>query len=188
MPNTLWALFAQNRDRARQLPTIAASAIKLYAKVFKGVDVGVMAIFHSFNGRLEFNSHVHALVLTRNLQRLSKFRQTIFFNNSIMRIWQRLVIALLRMAIHAEGFISVCPDRELDELLRREECRWWSVNVRFFEGKEHFLRYAGRYARRPPIAERRIEEVSNGITTRHTSNRKIPRHVPSFLRSPLAAQ
>jgi hypothetical protein len=163
MPNTLWALFAQNRDLARQLPTIAASAIKLYAKVFKGVDVGVMAIFHSFNGRMEFNSHVHALVLIRDLQRFSKFRQTIFFNNSIMRIWQRLVIALLRMAIYAEGFISVFPDRELDELLRREECRWWSVNVRFFEGKEHFLRYAGRYARRPPIAERRIEEVSSGL-------------------------
>jgi len=55
--------------------------------------------------------------------------------------------------------------KELDDLLKREEERWWSVHIRFFEGKEHFLRYAGRYARRPPIAQYRIQDVSNGLVS-----------------------
>ena len=42
----------------------------------------------------------------------------------------------------------------------REENRWWSVKLQSLGSKEHFLRYAGRYARRPPIAQRRIANIS----------------------------
>lgn len=51
------------------------------------------------------------------------------------------------------------------KLLRREEGWWWSIHIQCFKGKEHFLRYAGRYARRPPIAECRIQDVSNGLVS-----------------------
>lgn len=52
---------------------------------------------------------------------------------------------------------------EVELLLQQEEIRNWRVHVQAFDGKEHFLRYAGRYIRRPPIAERRIVGVSNGF-------------------------
>jgi len=41
------------------------------------------------------------------------------------------------------------------------EYRWWSVHVGYFQSKEHFLRYAGRYTRRPPIAQHRFEEITD---------------------------
>jgi len=41
-------------------------------------------------------------------------------------------------------------------MLSRQEKHWWSIKIQSFEDKEHFLRYAGRYVRRPPIAQRRI--------------------------------
>jgi Putative transposase len=41
------------------------------------------------------------------------------------------------------------------------EYRWWSTHVDYFQSKKHFLRYAGRYARRPPIAQHRFEEITD---------------------------
>jgi hypothetical protein len=178
MPDTLWPLFAANPHLTRELPSIAASAIMIYGKVYKGVDVGVMPILHTFNGKLEFNSHVHALVFARDLRSPSQSGESrIFFNNSIMRSWKRLVIALLRAALNAGCLVSTLTDGELEHLLRREEGRWWSVHIQFFNGKEHFLQYAGRYARRPPISERRIQDVSNGLVSFWYKDKRLKRPV-----------
>jgi Putative transposase len=49
---------------------------------------------------------------------------------------------------------------DLKALLAREY-RWWSTHVDYFQSKEHFLGYAGRYARRPPIAQHRFEEITD---------------------------
>jgi hypothetical protein len=178
MPDTLWPLFSANPHLTRELPSIAASAIMIYGKVYKGIDVGVMAILHTFNGKLEFNSHVHALVFAKDLQSPSQSGESrIFFNNSIMRSWKRLVIALLRAALNAGCLVSTLTDRELEHLLRREEGRWWSVHIQSFNGKEHFVRYAGRYARRPPISERRIRDVSNGLVSFWYMDKRLKRPV-----------
>jgi len=114
---------------------------------------------------LEFNSHVHALVFAKHLQDPSQSREArIFFRKDlIMQSWKKLVITLLRAALRAGCLVSALTNRELEHLLTREEGRWWSIHIQRFKGKEHFLRYAGRYARRPPIAEGRIQEVSNGL-------------------------
>lgn len=81
MPDTLWTLFAANPHLTRELPNIAASAIMIYGRVYSGVDVGVMPIAHSFNGKMEFNSHVHTLVFAKDLQRPRQSRQKVFFKN-----------------------------------------------------------------------------------------------------------
>jgi hypothetical protein len=124
-----------------------------------------MPILHTFNGKLEFNSHVHALVTARDLQTLaSQNRSNIFFDrNHLMRSWKRLIVALLRAALESGSLDSGMGDAEVERLLQQEEIRNWRVHVQAFDGKEHFLRYAGRYVRRPPIAERRIVAISNGF-------------------------
>lgn len=63
------------------------------------------------------------------------------------------------LAKHLPGL----DDTDVEGLLRQEEIRYWRVHVQACDGKEHFLRYAGRYIRRPPIAERRIVAISNGF-------------------------
>ena len=37
--------------------------------------------------------------------------------------------------------------------------RWWNIKIKRFQGKTHILRYAGRYARRPPIAQHRFRKI-----------------------------
>jgi Putative transposase len=80
-----------------------------------------------------------------------------------MRSWKRLVIALLRAALQGTYLKSQMSHDEIEGLLQYEEIRHWKVHVQAFDGKEHFLCFAGRYVRRPPIAERRIVSVANGI-------------------------
>jgi len=165
MPNTLWPLFASNPELCRKLAEIAARVIVSYARARRGIEIGVAPILHTFNGKLEFNSHVHALVTARDLQTLaSQNGSNIFFDrNQLMRSWKRLIIALLRAALESACLESGMDHDEVERLLQHEEIRNWKVHVQAFDGKEHFLRYAGRYVRRPPIAERRIVAISNGF-------------------------
>jgi hypothetical protein len=164
MPNTLWPLFAANAKLCRKLAEIAARVIVSYARVRRGVEVGVMPILHTFNGKLEFNSHVHVLVTAGDMQKTGSQGRSIFFDrDTLMRSWQRLVIVLLRGALQAGQLKSEMARDEVERLLCQEERRDWHLHVQAFDGKEHFLRYAGRYLRRPPIAQRRILSIADGF-------------------------
>jgi hypothetical protein len=177
MPNTLWPVFAANVKLRQRLAEIASRVIISYARTRYGVEAGVMPIVHTFNGKLEFNSHVHALVMVQNPGRRSS---SIFFDRDrLMRSWKRLIVALIRAASTAGYVASRMSDDDVECLLRREEMRDWKIHVQRFGGKEHFLRYAGRYVRRPPIAQRRIVNVANGAQA-HTSNNYPDQHQTNF--------
>ena len=179
MPNTLWPLFAHSPRLCRKLPEIAAHVIGSYARVRYGVEVGVMPILHTFTGKLQFNSHVHALVTGGGLKTSnSEWRLRIFFvRDKLMLSWQRLVIALLRGALDAGQFDLEIGRAELEDLLQHEEKRGWIVHVQIFQGKERFLRYAGRYVRRPPIAQWRILAIEDGFVRFWCKDKRLHRWV-----------
>src|SRR5271165_5811370 len=58
MPDLLWPLFRDNPRLAKALPALAAKVIQIRVSARYGVRVGVMAILHTFNGQLEFNSQL----------------------------------------------------------------------------------------------------------------------------------
>jgi hypothetical protein len=49
-------------------------------------------------------------------------------------------------------------------------CRRWSIKIQPFKSKEHFLEYAGRYVRRPPIAQRRIKYIEGNLTNQNSAD------------------
>jgi hypothetical protein len=165
MPNTLWPLFAANQQLRRKLPEIAARVLISYARVHKGAEVGVMPILQTFNGKLEFNPHVHALVTAGNpLRAESKGRSNIYFSDiALTRSWQRLLIALLRGALQAGQLNSGMTWDEVEHLLQHEERRAWAWTHVHADTKEHFLQYGGRYVMRPPISENRILGIADGL-------------------------
>ena len=61
--------------------------------------------------------------------------------------------------------------------LSQQEKRWWRINIQSFEDKEHFLKYAGRYTRRPPIAEHRITLITDQTVTFWYKDKKLHRKV-----------
>jgi len=179
MPDVLWPLFRDNPHLTAVLPTIAARVIQIHAGIRSGVRVGVMAILHTFNGKLEFNSHVHTLVTAGGLYGLSDaWVPTIFYNRSVlMESWRRAVIRFLRAALRSGQLVSNLTADELETLLTEQENRWWSVKIQSFKSKAHFLGYAGRYVRRPPIAQKRVTYVDKRIVRFWYKDKKVRRRI-----------
>ena len=65
----------------------------------------------------------------------------------------------------------------MNALLEEEERLWWSIKIQSFKSKEHFLLYAGRYVRRPPIAQRRITDIGEQTITFWYKDKKLGRRV-----------
>jgi Putative transposase len=179
MPDVLWPLFRDNPHLTTALPALAAKIIQIRLSTQSGLRVGVMAILHTFNGKLEFNSHVHTMVTAGGLYGLSdKWIRTVYFQRDcLLASWRRAVIRLLRAALRAGQLVSGLTADELETILDEQEKRWWSVKVQNFKSKGHFLKYAGRYLRRPPIAQRRITHVGERTVTFWYTDKKLGRKV-----------
>ena len=78
-----------------------------------------------------------------------------------MHMWRFAVITYLRAALKAKVLTSDLSPQKLRTRLKKQYERWWSIDIDHFASKEHFLRYAGRYVRRPPIAQYRFIKITD---------------------------
>ena len=103
MPDLLWPFFRDNPFLARALPALAAEVIRAQVGVRHGLRVGVIALLHTFNGKLEFNSHVHTMVIGGGLHESSDtWVPFVYYNQDrLMKAWRKAVITLLRAALRA---------------------------------------------------------------------------------------
>ena len=179
MPEVLWPLFRDNSHLARALPAFGSTVIQTRANAQHGVRVGVVDILHTFNGKLEFNSHVHAMVTAGGLHgSTGTWVPSIYLDRDrLMEAWRRTVIALLRAALLSGQLSTNMTADKLETLLAQQEKRWWSIRIQSFKSKAQFLRYAGRYARRPPIAQYRITSIENQTVTFWYRDKKLRRRL-----------
>jgi hypothetical protein len=150
MPDVLWSIFQKNRHLLHDLPALGAAVIQQWVKVKFGASVLIMVIPHTFGARLNFNSHLHILASAGGLKDSGGTwtARLHFDRKKLMHMWRFAVITFLREALKAGVLTSNLHPGDLKAVLAREY-RWWSTHVDYFQSKEHFLRYAGRYARRP---------------------------------------
>jgi hypothetical protein len=62
-------------------------------------------------------------------------------------------------------------------MLGEQERRSWRIKVQSFDERGHFLQYAGRYVRRPPIAQRRIIWIGKRTVKFWYKDKKLRRRV-----------
>jgi hypothetical protein len=63
-------------------------------------------------------------------------------------------------------------------LLEMKEQDWWNIDVSHrLQTREHFLKYAGRYVRRPPIAQYRFTKISADEICFRTQDHRKKREV-----------
>jgi hypothetical protein len=165
MPRELWAIFKRNRHLLHDLPVLGASVIQQWAKIKFGVSVAIMVVPHTFGGDLKFNTHLHMLVSAGGLlESESRWIPHLQFNEDvIMRLWRYAVITHLRSALKADVLNSDLDKHDLKTLLTTADERHprWIIYIDKIVSKPHFLRYAARYVRRPPIASWRLLKVTN---------------------------
>ena len=161
MPKELWPLFRDSPKLARALPALAAKVIQTRISAKYGLQIGVIAILHTFNGKLEFNSHVHAMITGGGLRESSDTWVPSVYHDCIplMKAWRTAVIKLLRVATQTGELGTTMTVDQLLGLLSHQGKRSWIIKVQSLKDRTHFLRYAGRYVRRPPIAQHRIIRI-----------------------------
>jgi len=179
MPDLLWPFFGDNPLLARALSALAAEVIQARVSTAFGLRVGVIAILHTFNGKLEFNTHVHAMVTGGGLQGSSNIwvSRVYYQRDALMEAWRKAVIALLRAALQAGQLRTELTGDQMEDLLTHLGKCWWSIKIQSFEDKGHFLQYAGRYVRRPPIAQRRITWIEERTVRFWYKDKKLRRRV-----------
>jgi hypothetical protein len=163
MPDVLWPIFQRNRHLLPDLAVLGAAVIKQWVKLRYGVRVMVMVMPHTFKRNLGFNPHLHILVSAAGLRESDgTWIQSIRFSrNALMPMWRYAVVTYLRQAFKAKVLASDLDLVALKLVFTTQYERWWSTRVDHFKSKEHFLRYAGRYVRPPPIAQRRFLKITD---------------------------
>jgi Putative transposase/Transposase zinc-binding domain len=179
MPDLLWPLFRDNPPLAKALSTLAAEVILARVSAKYGLRVGVISILHTFNGELKFNSHVHTMVTGGGLHGSSDtwVSRVYYDRDALMEAWRKAVIELLRAAMRAGQLRTKMTVDQMEEMLTQQEKRWWSIKIQSFENKWHFLQYAGRYVKRPPIAQRRITSIEERTVTFWFKDKRLRRKV-----------
>lgn len=150
MPDVLWDMFRLNRVLADALPALAASSVEAFVTAKHGLRIGIIGFLHTFNGRLEFNSHVHTMVTAGGWQASSgTWVRSVYYDRDLVTVlWRTAVLDLLRKALHAGVLTTYKTFEEVEELLSAQE-RWWSVKIKSIDSIEHFFQYSGRYASPP---------------------------------------
>ena len=139
----------------------------------------MMVIPHTFGRHLNFNCHLHVLVSEGGLKDDgSGWRKRAPLNHkALMPMWRYAVITYLREAYRMGALKTDLTARQLAELLRRQYERWWNIHIQRFRSKQSFLGYAGRYARRPPIAQHRFRHIGRDEIRFVTKDTRTQRRV-----------
>lgn len=180
MPSELWGIFRKNRHLLHDLPTLAADVIQRWISMKCRAKAHILVVPHTFGGDLKFHCHLHILVSSGGIEEatghwVSSLRLD---RIAIGRMWRYAVIAHLRRAVKV-GVLSVPigmnPIRPVLSSAHERHPRWvilWDNIV----SKSHFLRYAARYIRRPPIAMWRILRIVDGevkFVAKDTKNKRM---------------
>jgi Putative transposase/Transposase zinc-binding domain len=179
MPDILWPFFRDNLALAKALSALAAELMQARVGARYGLRVGVIAILHTFNGKLEFNSHVHTMVSEGGLRGSSDIwvSRVYYEPEKLMKAWRKAVVALLCAALRARQLRTELTTDQAGDLLTHVGKCWWSIKIQSFEDKGHFLQYAGRYVRRPPIAQCRITWIGERTVGFWYKDKKLRRRI-----------
>jgi Putative transposase/Transposase zinc-binding domain len=179
MPDVFWPMFQQNRHLLHDMAALGAAVVQQWVKSRYGVRVLIMVVQHTFGRRLNFNPHLHILVSAGGLQE-SEGRWVAplsFEKKALMHMWRYAVTTYLREALKAKVLKSDFGVIELKRILTTQYERWWNIKLTGLMSKQHFLGYAGRYIRHPPIAQHRFVKVTDREVQFWRKDLKLKRQV-----------
>ena len=185
MPDVLWPLFRRNRHLLHDLPVLGGQVLQQWARQQYGVRLLIVVIPHTFGRHLNFNCHLHILVSEGGLKEDGRGWRTRapLDRNALMAMWRYAVITYLREAARAGVLTTDMSPRAVQRLLTAQSARWWNTHTKRFRSKKHFLGYAGRYVRRPPIAQHRFLKIDRQeirfLTTDTRTKRVSRRYAPT---------
>ncbi len=177
MPDVLWPIFRDNRALLQDLSTIGGKAIECWMEAEHGATIAIMVVPHTCGRHLNFNSHLHILVSAGGLRAIDSawLPRLNVRKASLANLWRDSVIGHLRLALKQGKLATKISPYALDELLTTQSQRNWRTHHKDFGNKNHYLRYAARYLRRPPIAQYRFVSVRQDEIVFRTQDHRLKR-------------
>lgn len=183
MPGELWSIFKRNRHLLHDLPVLGADVIQQWIRMKYGATALVIVVPHTFGGDLKFNTHLHILISDVGFSKSEgRWIPSIgLHKNALMRMWRYAVITHLRGALNAQVLKSHLAVEDLKRILTiaYERHPSWIIFIDKIASKSHFLLYAARYVRRPPIASWRLLKVTDREVVFVAKDTKTKRLVPT---------
>jgi hypothetical protein len=129
--------------------------LDVWAKDGKGVP-GIIAVMHTFGKDLKWNPHVHCIVTCGGLAG-ERWKWMMFVSyKRLAAVWRYHVVDELRK-LGKQRCQSV-EYRKFNRWLNMLYAKKWYVNVgKKLDSLEFTVKYIGRYAKRPVIAETRLK-------------------------------
>lgn len=169
IPDSLRELLDEYRFLLSCLFQSAAKTVISWAEE-KHFLPAVLCVSHSFGRNLKWNPHIHMLVssggLSLKVKKLNKWKHCGFFPFKMLhKRWRFFLIQNLKKTIckHLRknpdcGKLSVFShpgvlDKFFDPLL---SINWYVRDSEELDHKDFTVSYIGRYAKRPPLSERKI--------------------------------
>ena len=163
LPSEFRKVIRQNPEVRRSLPALGAAAIEGFALSRYGVRILVLVVMQTFGGSLNYHPHLHIMASVGGLrdQDGTWLNRIDYDIDALRELWKVSVLGYLKKAFEC-GHLAPesSEDKFLDALQKPVEGWYWHVYASKVMTKEHFLGYAGRYIRRPPIAQKRIISIT----------------------------
>ena len=183
IPEELRVYFRNNRKLLNLLFKASSDTIKCwfnekYKKI--GLKPAFISVLHTYGRPLNFNPHIHILLLDGGISN-SKFINVDFFSYaSFRKRWMKLILDLLENEIGKDSFRKIKNDmyRNYNKgfYVYAPKCKFKSI--------DGLVSYVCRYLSRPVMAESRILDYDGTFVTfwyqRHEDNRIIIEKIHAF--------
>lgn len=188
VPPMLRPFFA-GPDRRHALDALFAAAAQTLLEVGEAklhARLGILALLHTWNQRMDQHPHLHLLVPGGGLADDGSWvdrRKFLLPTRKLAKVFSGKLREALQALVNA-GTLRVGPYSARTLLQAAEHCDWVVFVKRPFAGPEQVIRYFARYTRRIAISNRRIlaydgETVTFSYRDREHGNRKRKRTVPA---------
>lgn len=167
MPAELWALFDLNRALLGQLSPLAAKTIQKVAHKKKCLP-GIFTALHTFGRDLKWHVHIHLSVTLGGLTEDSQAWKPLYFpKRLVMPMWRYEITHLLRQS-YQRGELRLPPDlqeryptlSDFNAWLDSHYQKPWNVHfTKPTKNPKHNVNYLGRYLKRPPLAQSRLQHA-----------------------------
>ena len=168
MPDSLWPIFWHNRNLLGLISAVAAGIIKEMAAK-KNITVGIFTALHTFGRDLKRNVHIHLSVTCGGIDHNGNWRKLFFPAVPIKKMWRYRVIELCRNEYRNGDLIlpvQYTSQSDFTGWMRAlYEIKWYVYLQKPSDDHKRNIEYLGRYIKRPPISEARIEEYGGNKVT-----------------------
>jgi hypothetical protein len=162
MPGNLWDIVRDNRHLLNVLPALAANVLQEWADRKFNARVLILAVPHTFGGRLNLNPHMHLIVSSVGLDMSGKYLvrdipwTLRYVQDALVRKWRDAVLDYLLRALNLGAIVSARPRHQLKMLFEGHKDRQWYGGIRQCRSVRSLCKYMTRYLRRLPIGQNRL--------------------------------